>query len=106
MIKPEDSLIILVNYKPEFFAHSFSKMEFLMGMDYMNNFRTRFKIPVMFTERELYYPIGNKDVLNFLPSLKVASQPNFSIFFFVTFSINGKISTGRGKLWSLSENLE
>lgn len=64
MIKPEDSLIIFVNYKPEFFAHSFSKMEFLMGMDYMNNFRTRFKIPVMFTERELYYPIGNKDVLN------------------------------------------
>jgi len=62
MIKPDDSIIVLVNCNPEFFKNSFSKMEFLMGIDYMNNFIAKYKIPVIFTERELHYNTDNQEI--------------------------------------------
>lgn len=63
MIKPDDSIIVLVNYNTEFFRNCFSKMEFLMGMDYINNFIDKYKIPVIFTERELNYTVENPELL-------------------------------------------
>ncbi|WP_337860442.1 isochorismatase family protein [Ferroplasma sp.] len=62
MIQPEDSVIILANYNADFFDNIFSKMEFLMGMDYINSFASKHKIPVIFTERKLYYQIKNPEV--------------------------------------------
>ncbi len=62
MIDTEDTSLVLINYKPEFFNHCFSKMEFLMGMDYINEFIKKYKIPVIFTERELNYKMPDKNL--------------------------------------------
>jgi nicotinamidase-related amidase len=62
MIDTDDSVLIMINYSPEFFEHSFSKMEFLMGMDYMNGFINKFGISTIFTQRKLNYHIENLDI--------------------------------------------
>lgn len=62
MIDINDSIIIMLNYDEKFFKNTFSKMEFLMGMDYMNNLIKKFDLPVIFTERELNYKINNNEI--------------------------------------------
>ncbi|MEM0140379.1 MAG: isochorismatase family protein [Ferroplasma sp.] len=63
MIDPDDSILIFINYKQEFFGHCFSKMEFIMGMDYISEFADRYNIPVVFTERHLNYPVQDRKVM-------------------------------------------
>jgi isochorismate hydrolase len=63
MIISDDSVIVIANYSTDFFENTFSKMEFLMGMDYINSFVDKYNIPVIFTERKLYYNINNPEVL-------------------------------------------
>ncbi len=62
MIDINDSIIIMLNYDDDFFKNTFSKMEFLMGMDYVNNLTKKFNLPVLFTKRELNYKIKNNDI--------------------------------------------
>ncbi|WP_298276697.1 isochorismatase family protein [Ferroplasma sp.] len=69
MIDPDDTALVMINYSTEFFRHTFSKMEFLMGMDYMNSFISEYNIPVIFTKRELCYNTSNHD-LNGIHNLK------------------------------------
>ncbi len=63
MIDINDSIIIMLNYDDDFFKNTFSKMEFLMGMDYMNKLIKKFDLPVIFTKRELNYKIKNNDIM-------------------------------------------
>ncbi|WMT51461.1 MAG: isochorismatase family protein [Ferroplasma sp.] len=69
MINPDDTSLVMINYSTEFFRHTFSKMEFLMGMDYMNSFISKYNIPVIFTKREICYNVSNPD-LNVIHNLK------------------------------------
>ena len=62
MIDPDDTAVVMINYSTDFFRHTFSKMEFLMGMDYMNSFISKYNIPVLFTRRKLYYDIRNHEL--------------------------------------------
>ncbi len=62
MIDPDDTVVVMINCNTEFFRHTFSKMEFLMGMDYMNSFISSYNVPVIFTRRELSYDIRNPDL--------------------------------------------
>lgn len=62
MIDPDDTAVVMINYSTEFFRHTFSKMEFLLGMDYMNSFISKYNIPVIFTSRKLCYDIRNQDL--------------------------------------------
>ena len=62
MIDPDDTVVVMINCNTEFFRHTFSKMEFLMGMDYMNSFISSYNVPIIFTRRELSYDIRNPDL--------------------------------------------
>ena len=62
MIDPDDTAVVMINYSTEFFRHTFSKMEFLLGMDYINSFVSKYNIPVIFTRRKLWYDIHNHDL--------------------------------------------
>ncbi len=62
MIDPDDTAVVMINYSTDFFRHTFSKMEFLLGMDYMNSFVSKYNIPVIRTRRKLCYDIHNHDL--------------------------------------------
>ncbi len=78
MIDINDSIIIMLNYDDNFFKNTFSKMEFLMGMDYMNNLIKKFDLPVIFTKRELNYKINNdeiKEIRNKKENKRIENKP-------------------------------
>jgi nicotinamidase-related amidase len=78
MIDPDDTAVVMINYSTDFFRHTFSKMEFLMGMDYMNSFISKYNIPVIFTRRKLYYNISNpqlKEIRNLKENNRKKNMP-------------------------------
>ncbi len=78
MIDPDDTAVVMVNYSTEFFRHTFSKMEFLMGMDYMNSFISKYNVPVIFTIRKLCYDVGNphlKEIRDFKENNRKKNMP-------------------------------
>ncbi|KJE48930.1 MULTISPECIES: isochorismatase family protein [Acidiplasma] len=69
MISPEDSIIIMENYSRDFFRNVFSKMEFIMAVDYLKNFVNKYDVPVLFTERPFKYITGNEEINMFIKKM-------------------------------------
>ncbi len=69
MFNPDDSIIIMINYDNMFFKNVFSKMEFIMGIDYLNSYSKKFNVPFLFTQRDLNYNITNEKLDNFRNSM-------------------------------------
>ena len=69
MFNPDDSIIIMINYDERFFKNIFSKMEFIMGIDYLNHYSEKFHVPFLFTQRDLNYKTGNEELNNFRNSM-------------------------------------